>query len=162
MSHSDICNTRYAQKKGWESNWQNCQFDSRPLKVENWPDPGVCRWSVIHRRKALEDNYKFTLDLISIGGLSRELWIPKVPGVQIRIVSRLLLGSPGKKCHSDVGATGKCKECYIGEDGGFPEVRVMVSHVSPRSPVACCRTKIVPECELTNLMIGLMHVWVTK
>jgi hypothetical protein len=30
MSHSDICNTSYVQKKGRES---NCQFDSRPLKV---------------------------------------------------------------------------------------------------------------------------------
>jgi hypothetical protein len=42
MSHLNICNTSYVQKKGRESNWQ---FDSRPLKVEIRPDPGVCRWS---------------------------------------------------------------------------------------------------------------------
>jgi hypothetical protein len=46
MSHLDICSTRYGWKKGRESNWQ---FDSRPLKVGNRPDPGVCRWSVTHR-----------------------------------------------------------------------------------------------------------------
>jgi hypothetical protein len=40
MSHSDIYSTSYGRKKGWESNWQ---FDSRPLKVGNRPDPGVCR-----------------------------------------------------------------------------------------------------------------------
>jgi hypothetical protein len=40
ISHLDICNTSYGKKKGWESNWQ---FDSRPLKVENRPDPSVCR-----------------------------------------------------------------------------------------------------------------------
>jgi hypothetical protein len=38
MSHLDICSPCYAQKKGRESNWQ---FDSRPLKVGNQPDPGV-------------------------------------------------------------------------------------------------------------------------
>jgi hypothetical protein len=45
MSHLDICSMSYGRKKGRESNWQ---FDSRPLKVRNRPDPGVCRWSVIH------------------------------------------------------------------------------------------------------------------
>jgi hypothetical protein len=38
MSHLDICNSSYGQKKGRESNWQ---FDSRPLKVENRPLPDV-------------------------------------------------------------------------------------------------------------------------
>jgi hypothetical protein len=77
-SHSDICNTSYGRKKGQESNWQ---FDSRPLKVGNRPDPGVCRWSATHHRKALEESYKFALDFISIKSLSWELWAPKVPRV---------------------------------------------------------------------------------
>jgi hypothetical protein len=77
-SHLDICNTSYSQKKGRESNWQ---FDSWPLKVGNWPDPSVCMWSATHRRKAVEENYKFASNLISIRGLSWELWAPKVPGV---------------------------------------------------------------------------------
>jgi len=38
MNHLDICSTSYGKKKGRESNWQ---FDSRPLKVGNRPDPGV-------------------------------------------------------------------------------------------------------------------------
>jgi len=40
MSHLDICSTSYGQKKGRESNWQ---FDSRPQKVENRPNPGMRR-----------------------------------------------------------------------------------------------------------------------
>jgi hypothetical protein len=40
MSHLNICSTSYGQKKGRESNWQ---FDSRPQKVRNRPDPSVCR-----------------------------------------------------------------------------------------------------------------------
>jgi hypothetical protein len=102
MSHSDICSTSYVWKKGQESNWQ---FDSRPLKVGNRPDAGVCRQSATHHWKALKESYKFALDLIPIGGLNEELWAAKVLGVQTGTVSRLLLGSPGKKCHWDVGAT---------------------------------------------------------
>jgi len=70
MGHLDICNTCYGKKKGWES---NCQFDSRPLKVGNQPDLGMCRSSAIHHWKALKESYKFALDLIPIGGLSKEL-----------------------------------------------------------------------------------------
>ncbi len=44
MSHLDICSTSYGQKKGRESNWQ---FDSRPQKVGNRPDP-VCVDGVQH------------------------------------------------------------------------------------------------------------------
>jgi hypothetical protein len=78
MYHSNICSTSYGRKKGRESNWQ---FDSRPLKVKNRPDPGVFRWSATHRWKALEESYKFSLDLVPIGGLSWELWALKVPRV---------------------------------------------------------------------------------
>jgi hypothetical protein len=101
MSHLNICSISYGRKKGRESNWQ---FDSWPLKVGNWPDSGVCRWSATHRWKALEESYKFALDLVPIGGLSWELWPLKVPGVQIETISGLHFGSPGRKCHSDVGA----------------------------------------------------------
>ncbi len=50
MTHLDICNTSYGTKKDRKSNWQ---FDSQPQKVENWPNPCVCRWSVTHRWKTL-------------------------------------------------------------------------------------------------------------
>jgi hypothetical protein len=33
-----------------------------------------------------------------------------VPGVQTGVVSRLLLGSPGKKCHSNVASAESCRE----------------------------------------------------
>jgi hypothetical protein len=78
MSHSNIWSTSYGQKKGRESNWQ---FDSRPLKIENRPDPGVWRWSATDHWKALEESYKFASDLVPIRGLNWELWAPKVSGV---------------------------------------------------------------------------------
>ncbi len=54
------------------------------------------------------------------------------------------------------------KEYYIGEGGGSPRVRVVVSLVNPRLPVACPNTKGAPECELTNLLVGLMQVRVSN
>jgi len=140
MSHLDICSSSYGQKKGRESNWQ---FDSRPLKVGNRLDSDVCKRSATWRWKAFEESYKITLDLIPIGGLSKKLWMPKVPGVQPGTVLGLLLGSPGKKCHSDVASAESCREYYMGEGGGFPRVRAVVSKVSPRSPMACPNTKRV-------------------
>jgi hypothetical protein len=50
----------------------------------------------------------------------------------------------------------------MGEGGGFPSVRAAVSHVSIGSPVACPSIESTPECELTNLLVGLMQVRVTK
>jgi hypothetical protein len=140
MSHLDIFSTRYRRKKGRESNWQ---FDSRPLKIRNRPDLGVCRWSATHSGKALKESYKFSLDFIPIEGWSKKLWTPKVPGVQIGTVLRLHFGSLGKKCHSDASVAERRKEYYMEEGGGFPRVRAMMNQVSPRLPVAYPNTKSV-------------------
>ncbi len=50
------------------------------------------------------------------------------------------------------------KKYYMGEGDGFPRVQAVVSLVSPKLPVTCLSTKGVPECELTNLLVGLMQV----
>jgi len=38
----------------------------------------------------------------------------------------------------------------------------VVSIVSPGLPVACPSTKGAPECELTNLLVGLMQVRISN
>ncbi len=55
--------------------------------------------------KSFRREIQVALDLIAIRGLSKKLWMPKVPGVQLKTISGLHFGSPGKKSHSDVGAT---------------------------------------------------------
>jgi hypothetical protein len=40
-------------------------------------------------------------------------------------------GSPNKMCHSDVASATSRKEYYMGEGGGFPRVRAVVSLVCP-------------------------------
>jgi hypothetical protein len=128
IGHLDIFSSSYGQKKGRESNWQ---FDSRPQKVENRPLPNVCSRSATRSWKALDKSYKFGSKLVPIRVRGKKLWTPKVPGVQTRTVSRLLLWSPGKKSHLDVASARSCREYYKGEGGGFLQVRVVVCHVSP-------------------------------
>jgi hypothetical protein len=79
IGHLDTCSSSYGQKKGRESDWQ---FDSRPLKVGNRPLPDIRFESVTWRWKDLDEGYKFGVDLVTIGLCSRELWPPKVPGLQ--------------------------------------------------------------------------------
>ncbi len=46
----------------------------------------------------------------------------------------------------------------MGEGGAFPQIQAVVSLMSPELPVACPSTKGAPESELTNLLVGLIHV----
>jgi len=70
MNHLEIFITSYGKKKGRKSNWQ---FDSWPLKVGNRPNTNACRWSATHRWKDFDKSYNFSLDLIPIRGMSKEL-----------------------------------------------------------------------------------------
>jgi hypothetical protein len=91
IAHLDIWNTSYDQKKGRGSNWQ---FDSRPLKVKNWPNFLACSWCATYRWKALDKGYNFALDFIVIRSLHVKLWGLKISGVLDVGISRLPLGSP--------------------------------------------------------------------
>jgi hypothetical protein len=95
MTHLDIWNTSYGQKRGRESNWQ---FDFRPLKVENQPNCVACKWHATYYLKAVNKGYNFASDLILIGGLNAKLWGPKVAWVPTLA-----------KCHLDVGHGESCE-----------------------------------------------------
>jgi len=77
-------------------------------------------------------------------------------------VSGLFIGSPKTKSHLDVGAAERHKVYYMGEGGGFPRIRAVVSIVNPKFPMACPNTKGAPKSELTNLLVGLMQVRVSN
>jgi hypothetical protein len=66
------------------------------------------------------------------------------------------------KKHLDASAMERCKEYYMGEGGGFPQIRAMVSLMSPKLPVVCPSTKGALESELTNLLVGLMQVRISE
>jgi hypothetical protein len=46
----------------------------------------------------------------------------------------------------------------MGEGGGLPRIRAVVSLVNLGLPVACLSTKGASESELINLLVGLMQV----
>jgi hypothetical protein len=131
ITHLDIWNTSYGQKKGRES---NCQFDSWPQKIGNRPDLLNCRGRATYCWKVLDESYNFALDRIAIRGLLAKLWGSKVAGVPFSAISGLPLGSLGKKSHLDVASVKNYRVYYKGEGGGFPQVRAVVSLVCP-----CCR-----------------------
>jgi hypothetical protein len=148
--HLDIYSTSYVKKKSWESNWQ---FDSWPLKDKNQPDFVACRQCATYCWKAIDKSYNFALDLIVIRGLHKKLCAFKVAGVLTVGISRLPLGSLETKSHLDVAPMENWRIYYMGEGGGFPRVRALVSLVSLESPMACPSTKGAPESELTNLWL---------
>ncbi len=53
-----------------------------------------------------------------------------------------------------MGAAKRHRVYYMGEGGGFPRIRAVVSQMSPELPMACLSTKGAPKCELTNLLVG--------
>ncbi len=111
------------------------------MKVRNQPNFRVCRWLATYRGKALNKGYNFALEFISIKGLQKKLWAPKVARVPSLGISRLPLGSSGTKCHLDVGLMERHKVYYKGEGGGFPQVQAMVNLVSSSLPMARPSTK---------------------
>ncbi len=78
-------------------------------------------------------------------------------GVQTGTILGLLFGSPGIKSHSNVGVAERRREYYMGEGGGFPQVRAVVSLMNLETLVACFSTKGVPESELSQPYFG--QVW---
>jgi len=78
-------------------------LDSWSLKVGNRPDFFTCKWHATYHWKALDEGYNFDLGLISIKGLHTKLWGPKVAGVRTLGIFELPFGSPGTKCHLDMG-----------------------------------------------------------
>jgi len=124
MGHLDICSPSYGQKKGRES---NCQFNSWPLKVGNGPLPNVASRSATQRWKALDKSYNFDSNLVLIRVQGEELRVSKVPWLQPGTVSGFQLGSFGKKSHLNVASAESCIVYYMGEGGGFPRVRAVVS-----------------------------------
>jgi len=64
-------------------------------------------------------------------------------GVLILEISRLLTWKSREKWHLGVAPMANHKEYYKGEGGGFPQVQVVVSHMSLCMPMARPCTKNV-------------------
>ncbi len=104
--------------------------DSQKFRVRLQGSKHLALRCSLYRWKALKESYKFALNLIPIGGLSKKLWMPKVPGVQTRTKRPF-------RC----GPCGVAQSIYyMGEGGGFPRIWAVVSQVGLELPVACPST----------------------
>jgi hypothetical protein len=141
MIHLNAYNTSYSQKKGQES---KCQFDSQPLKVKNNLKLHACRWHATYRWKAFDKAYNFSLDFASIRGFNKNLWASKMARVPILRISRLPTWESLKKWHLGVAPMANHWEYYKGEGDSLPQVRVVMSLVSPCMPLVHPCTESVP------------------
>jgi hypothetical protein len=155
IGHLNICSPSYGQKKGWESNWQ---FDSRPLKVVNWPLPDLrieiarCRW------KDLDEGYNFGLNLVAIRLGSRELWAPKVSGLQLGQF-RDNFGTPTWESREKelfgCSLNRALQRILCGGRWWLPPNPGRGESCGPKCPWLVLTPKGVPECELTTLWFVL-------
>jgi len=152
---------RHLQHKLWSKEQPGVKLLNLK-KVGNQPDLGVCRWSATHCWKALEESYKFPLNLIPIQGLSQELWAPKVLGVQTGIVSRFLLESHGNKNHLDCGGGGATLRILYGGRWWLPPNPGRGESSESMLPMACPNTKGVSQGDLTLLWLVFMQDQITK
>jgi hypothetical protein len=155
ISHLDICRPSYGQKNGRESNWQ---FDSRPLKVRNRPLPDLRIKNATRRWKDLDEGYNFGLDLVAIKLYSRELWVPKVPGLQPGQF-RDNFGTPTwesrEKEPFGCSLGGALQRILYGGRWWLPPSSGRGESCSPKCPWLVPTPKGVLECELTTLWFVL-------
>jgi len=159
ITHLDIWNVSYGQKKGRKSNYQ---FDSWPQKVRNRPDLLSCRGRVTYCWKTLDKSYNFALDCIVIRGLLAMLWGSKVARVPFDTISGLPLESPRKNSHLDVASMESCRVYYKGEGGGFPQVRAVVSLVCPCCPWFVLAPKVFQLRINHFVWVVCRPIWVNK
>jgi len=164
IGHLDICRPSYGQKKGRESNWQ---FDSRPLKVGNRPLPDVRIKSAIRVEK-ISTRATTLVQTSSRSDLAVGSYeLPKSRDStrdSFGTISGLQLGSPGKKSHLDVTSAERHKVYYMGEGGGFPQVRAVVCLVVRSARGLSQHPKVSRKCELTTSWFVLMQIqaWSTN
>jgi hypothetical protein len=142
ITHLDIWNTSYGQKKGRES---NCQFDSQPKKIGNQPDLLSCRQGARYHWKTLDEGYNFA---------SQSYGAPKSQESRLVRFQDSHSGVSGEKSHLDVGPMGRCRVYYKGEGGGFPQVRAVVSLVCPCCPWLILAPKVLQLC--TNHLVWVV------
>ncbi len=82
---------------------------------------------------------------------------PKVAGVPV-----VGIGSPGTKGHLDVALVERHIEYYEGEGGGSPQVRAVVSLVSPSCSWFVLAPKVLQLCTNHLVLVLCKLVWVIE
>jgi hypothetical protein len=111
----------------------------------------MCRWCATNCWNFFDEGYNFASDFILIKGIHTKLWGPKLAKVLTLGILGFPFGSPKTKCHFSVGLVERHKVYYKGEGADFPQVRIVVSLVSPSLPVLILTPKMLQLC--TNKLV---------
>jgi hypothetical protein len=122
----------------------------------------VWRQHATYHWKDLDQSYNFASNFIAIRGLHAKSCAPKVAKVPIVKILGLPLGSPRTKNHLDVAPMERRIIYYKGEGGGFPQVRAMVSRVSPSCMWFVLAPKVLQPCTNHLLLVLCTFVWVIE
>jgi hypothetical protein len=127
MTHLDIWNTSYGQKKGRELNWQ---FDSQTTKSQESTRfscmQAACDIPLESSQRGLQLYFRPRLHR----RFARKVMAPQSCGSP----NLSDFESPKTKSHLDVSPVERRGVYYKGEGGGFPQVRAVVSLVNPSCP----------------------------
>jgi hypothetical protein len=93
--------------------------------TSSWPPNWECKMSLERSWRGLQLWFRPRRDENPQSGVMSSQSL----GTPIGTISGLQLGSPEKKSHLDVASAGWRREYYMGEGGGFPRVRAVVSLV---------------------------------
>jgi len=95
--------------------------------TSSWRRLAECDTALESSRRELQHWFRTRLD----SSLGRGAMAVQSFGSPAGTLSGLHFGSPNKMCHSDVASATSRREYYVGEGGGFPRVRAVVSLVCP-------------------------------
>jgi hypothetical protein len=73
-------------------------------------------------------------------------------------ISGLHFWSPNKMCHLDVGSMASCREYYMGQGGGFPWVRAVVSLMCQSAHGLSQHPRVFPNAKLTSCVGFWMQI----
>jgi hypothetical protein len=149
------CSFRHLKHKLWPK-------EGPGQKVGNRPDLLSCRGRATYLWKDLDESYNFALDHTLIGGLLAKLWGSKVAGVPVGEISRLPLGSPGKKSHLDEASVESCRVYYKGEGGGFPQVQAVMNLVCPCYPWLILAPRVLQLCTNHFVWVVCRPMWMSE
>jgi len=130
------------------------QTDSQRLKVGNRPLPDIWIGSATWHWKALEESYNFGLDLVLIRHGCREIWAPKVSGLQPGQFWDNF-GTPTWESRENVpsgcSSRGELQRILYGGRWWLPPSPGRGESCVSKCPWLVSTPKGVPKCELTLL-----------
>jgi hypothetical protein len=114
--------------------------------TSSWNPIWVCNMALERSRRGLQLWFRPYRDRILKSGVMAV----QSSGSPAGTISELHFGSPKNLCHLDVASMASCREYYMGEGGGFPRVKAVMSLVCPSARGLSWHPRVFPNAKLTS------------